>query len=107
MSSVRARTVNTTHKEHTMPDVIPMQPVPVRAMVRNKSVEGNIVAAIYREWKPGDTLRCRLCDHCSAANGSCIRVVNEFVSTQDAPLFHDHAGPNDHGGSRRRGDDGA
>lgn len=48
------------------PATIAIQPEPIQALVGHLPTPGGVVTAVTRIWQPGDTLRCRLCDHCTA-----------------------------------------
>ena len=72
------------------PTILPMgQPVPILTHSARMNVRGQVVTSIMRIWAPGDVLRCRLCDRCSADRpaGACMLMVDRFVSAGQAPLF--------------------
>jgi hypothetical protein len=59
----------------------PMQPIPLRTRVASLAIGGKFATAIFRQWVPGDTSACRLCQRCTASHDSCLLVV-----AQDKPL---------------------
>jgi hypothetical protein len=72
------------------PDVIRMQPLPVATRsCRFRTPGGQVVTAIVRQWKPGDSGpqgRCRLCPECSAYDDCCLMTIGRHVTAEDAPL---------------------
>jgi hypothetical protein len=71
-------------------DTIPIQPRPVDCDVTHTWNDAGCVTGIMRDWRPGDSSRCRLCplDKCTArGRDHCIVAVAEFVPPDSAPLL--------------------
>lgn len=76
-------------------DVIPMQPtepLPVRTKLTRMSLRsGEVVSALYREWRPGETGKydngCARCPTCTAQGDSCLLLVDVSISPQEAATW--------------------
>jgi hypothetical protein len=67
---------------------LPMRPLPIRCLMSSFQTEtGQVVTAITREWKPGDTPRCRLCTVCTAHNNRCLVQTDTFKPGDVAQSF--------------------
>lgn len=64
--------------------ILAYTPVPVRVEVDVLRFRGGYVTCVRRDWKPGDTAYCRLCDLCDAFNNVCTKLVSRAVGLEDA-----------------------
>jgi hypothetical protein len=64
------------------PRTLEFQPKPIESEAFR--LDGS--TTIRREWHPGDTARCRLCDDCHARRNVCV-VVDFNVTDEEAYLF--------------------
>jgi hypothetical protein len=63
------------------------QPRPLSTWVSYLTSKGQTVTAIFRQWRPGDPGRCRLCDACSAWRDGCLITTAQEVAERSAALF--------------------
>ncbi len=71
--------------------VIPIQPLPIQSRVSHfRTHSGEVITAITRTWKDGDSGpggRCKLCPVCVASENLCQFQINRHVAETEAPTF--------------------
>ena len=75
---------------HDSKAVLSFQPKPELTRVIYFQVMGQIVTAIMRHWKRGDSGpngRCRLCEKCSAYEQGCLFIAKGVVPRGDSAAF--------------------
>lgn len=66
-----------------------IQPEATRAWVSHYRIGGSVITAIFRQWRPGEAARCRLCPlgRCVAQRDGCLVQVDGVVSPESARTF--------------------
>ena len=74
------------------PRTLSIQPEPLELIDSYIPGPWGGVTAVTRFWRPGDTLRCRLCPLCTASHNraSCQVQVRGRVAAADLPLLSLH-----------------
>jgi hypothetical protein len=67
---------------------LPIRPLPIRCMTARVRLDnGQLMTAITRIWRDGDTPRCRLCPVCTADDNLCVILTNTFKPGDVARSF--------------------
>lgn len=78
--------------EHAAADILAMIPCQGPTAVRCwtsqfRTETSQVVTAIWRTWKPGDTARCRLCPVCTASGDECLIQTDAKLGAADPRSF--------------------
>ena len=88
------------HDPDGMAGPIPIQPSPSNTKVTRLAKYGFNATVIVRDWRPGDTRRCRLCRECTADHAKAICVLTAIgfdLTPQEAAMYSIRGLPCDRG----------